>query len=116
MTHSHTALTRLVGGLFDPAHVDVAPQVGVELELFPMRFARGGPHAVTMDELKQIVACARRVQAEGNVTFEPGGQLELSPAPVATVRALVRQVTSLLDDLCASAAAQGVIFKPEGVN
>jgi len=116
MTHTHTALTRLVGELFDPAPVDVAPQVGVELELFPMRFARGGPQPVTIDELKQIVSCARRVQAEGNVTFEPGGQLELSPAPVATVQALVRQVVDLLDDLCAGAAAQGVTFKAEGIN
>jgi glutamate--cysteine ligase len=50
------------------------------------------------------------------VSFEPGGQLELSPPPRPSASALVRQIAAVLDDLRCSAAERGVTFKTEGTN
>src|SRR5262249_46794967 len=49
-------------------------------------------------------------------TFEPGGQLELSPPPRASVAALVRDVAGLIGRAGAIAAARGVRLEALGTN
>lgn len=49
-------------------------------------------------------------------TFEPGGQLELSPAPRPTATALVRDLDMLLQRAAAIAAACGVRLEAVGLN
>jgi glutamate--cysteine ligase len=116
MNDRHAALARLVQELFTPASSTAAPHVGVEVELFPIRFVREEAKAVTIAELQGILATAGQSQAGGWVSFEPGGQLEFSSPPAATMSALVRQVADLLDDEQCAAAPHGVAFKAEGVN
>ena len=116
MNDRHAALARLVQELFTPASSTAAPHVGVEVELFPIRFVREEAKAVTIAELQGILATAGNALTEGRVSFEPGGQLELSPPPAATVNALIRQVSDLLDNVRCSAVPCGVTFKAEGVN
>jgi len=49
-------------------------------------------------------------------TFEPGGQLELSPAPRPTVTALVRDLNMLLRRAAVIASARGVRLETVGLN
>jgi glutamate--cysteine ligase len=116
MNDRHAALSRLVQGLFTPASSAAAPHVGVEVELFPICFVREEARSVTVAELEGILATAGNAQAAGRVSFEPGGQLEFSPPPAATVNALIRQVADLLDDVRCSGVPCGVTFKAEGTN
>jgi glutamate--cysteine ligase len=90
--------------------------VGVEIELFPIRFMQEEVQPITINDLQGILATAEKAQAAGRVNFEPGGQLELSPLPMPSVSALVRHVADLLDDVRCSAAPHGVTFKSEGTN
>ena len=116
MGEKYAELTRLVQRLFTPASPAATPHVGVELEFFPIRFVREKVQLVTIADLQSILATARTVQADGRVSFEPGGQLELSPLPMPSARALVRQVADLLDDVRCAASAHGVTFEAEGTN
>lgn len=116
MNDRYAALSRLVQGLFTPAPPAGAPQVGVEIELFPIHFLREEGQPITITELQGILATAEKAQAAGRVNFEPGGQLELSPLPMPSVSALVRHVANLLDDVRRSAATHRVTFKTEGTN
>jgi glutamate--cysteine ligase len=116
MNDRHAAPARLVQELFTPASSAAAPHVGVEVELFPIRVLQDDVQPVTIAELQGILATAGKVKSKGRVSFEPGGQLELSPPPAATMSALMRQMAELLDDLQCSAAPHGVAFKAEGVN
>jgi glutamate--cysteine ligase len=50
------------------------------------------------------------------MSFEPGGQLELSPPPMPSVSALMRLLAELLDGVQCSVATHGVTCKAEGVN
>jgi glutamate--cysteine ligase len=54
--------------------------------------------------------------AAANPTFEPGGQLELSPAPRPSAAALVGDLTRLVDQAHLLAARQGVRLAAVGVN
>jgi glutamate--cysteine ligase len=115
MSDKHAELSRLVQGLFAPAS-PAAPYVGVEVELFPIRFLQDDSHPVTIAELQGILTTAGKVKSKGRESFEPGGQLELSPPPMPGVSALMRQMAELLDDLQWSAVTHGVTCKAEGVN
>jgi glutamate--cysteine ligase len=87
--------------------------VGVEVELIP----------VTDTPLPRPVESARLAAGfDGEFlraavpSFEPGGQLELSPPPRSTVEALVADVEVLSRRANAIAAARGIRLEPVGVN
>src|SRR5262249_8871775 len=110
MSDRYAELSRLVQGLFAPAS-SAASCVGVEVELFPIRFLQKDVQPVTIAELQGILATTGMVKSKGRVSFEPGGQLELSPPPMPGVNALMRQMAELLDDLQCCAATHGVTCK-----
>src|SRR5579859_6854530 len=87
--------------------------VGVELELIP----------VTDTPLPRPVAPARLAAGfdasfvtAAAPTFEPGGQLELSPPPRPTVEDLIAEVAALWRRAIVIAAARGVRLETMGLN
>jgi glutamate--cysteine ligase len=97
--------------LFTPARRP--GRIGVEVELIPVT-ATARPRPV------DPAALAAGFDAEfvraAVPTFEPGGQLELSPPPRASVAALVRDLVRLIDRAEAIAAARKVRFEAVGTN
>jgi glutamate--cysteine ligase len=88
-------------------------RVGAEVELIPMTDS-ACPRPVAPDVLTAEFdpAFARAAVP----SFEPGGQLELSPAPRPTVEALIRDLSRLVDRAHAIAADRGVRLAAVGVN
>ncbi|HEV2777960.1 MAG TPA: glutamate-cysteine ligase family protein [Actinophytocola sp.] len=97
--------------LFTPARRP--GRVGAEVELIPVT-APARPRPVDPHTLAAGFDAAFTRAAVPS--FEPGGQLELSPAPRPTVSALVRELNRLIDHAAAIAAARGVRLLAVGVN
>lgn len=86
---------------------------GAEVELIPVTDT-ARPRPVAPDVL---AAGIDRAFARAAVpSFEPGGQLELSPAPRPTAGALIRDLSRLVDRAHAIAADRGVRLAAIGVN
>jgi glutamate--cysteine ligase len=87
--------------------------VGVELELIPvtdtLRPRPVAPAALAAGFDAEFVRAAA-------LTFEPGGQLELSPPPRPTVDGLVADVELLSGQATAIAAARGIRLEAVGLN
>jgi len=104
-------LEQAVRRLFAPARRP--GRVGVEVELIPVT-ATDAPQPVDPSVLVEgfdagFVASARP-------SFEPGGQLELSPPPSGTVARLVGEVDRLLARAAAIAQQRGVRLEATGTN
>lgn len=104
-------VNRAVQRMFAPARRP--GRVGAEVELIPVTDA-ARPRPVH-PALLAAGFDAGFVKATAP-SFEPGGQLELSPAPRPTVRALVRDLGWLLRRAAAIASAQGVRLEAVGLN
>lgn len=104
-------LNEAVQWLFAPARRP--GRVGAEVELIPVTdSARPRP----VDPACLAAGFDAGFVQAGVPTFEPGGQLELSPAPRPTVRALVRDLGWLLRRAAAIAAVQGARLEAVGLN
>jgi glutamate--cysteine ligase len=104
-------LNTAVQELFAPARRP--GRIGVEVELIPVTDAER-PQPVDPAELAAGFD-AQFVRA-GAPTFEPGGQLELSPPPRADLAALVRDIVGLVGRAGAIAAARDVRLEAIGTN
>ena len=60
-------------------------QVGLELEWIPARPDHYPPEAVGVESLRELLHKDATLVEEARVTFEPGGQLEISPLPSRTL-------------------------------
>jgi glutamate--cysteine ligase len=101
------ATKRLFAPARRPGHV------GAEVELIPVT-GTARPRAVDPAVLAAgFDACFVRAAAP---SFEPGGQLELSPAPRPTAGALVRDLHWMLRRAAAIGAARGVRLEAAGLN
>ncbi len=56
-------------------------RVGLELEWIPARPAQNPPGRVGVDVLREVLDSAPALVEAARVTYEPGGQLEISPPP-----------------------------------
>jgi glutamate--cysteine ligase len=88
-------------------------RIGVEVELIPVT-ATGAPQPV--DPAVLVEGFDAAFVASARPSFEPGGQLELSPPPRGTVAGLVDQVHRLLARACAIAHQRGVRLEAAGTN
>jgi glutamate--cysteine ligase len=88
-------------------------RIGVEVELIPVTDAARpqpvDPAALAAGFDTDFVRAAAP-------TFEPGGQLELSPPPRAGVAAAVSEIVRLIGRATAIAAARGIRFEAVGTN
>lgn len=85
--------------------------IGVEVELIPS-FADGSP--VPPHVLAALFD--RRFRAAARPSFEPGGQLELSPPPQASVADLTAEVDQVLAHAVDLAASAGVTLTARGTD
>jgi glutamate--cysteine ligase len=88
-------------------------RVGLEIELFPVHAGAGhdpvAPESMSRFFDREFVAAARP-------TFEPGGQLEVSPPPRDSVDEAVRDARRLIAGVSASARAAGISLVSEGTD
>jgi glutamate--cysteine ligase len=113
------ALERRVQALFLPVsgRRGVGPgRVGVEIELLPVRQQAGGPVPVSIAEVTAALATEPGLTAEARVSFEPGGQVELSPAPAASAAAALAEATALIARLRRCGERAGIAFVSAAVS
>ena len=104
-------LDTAVKRLFAPAQRP--GRVGAEVELIPVTdTARPRP----VDPAVLAAGFDASFVRAAAPTFEPGGQLELSPAPRPTTAVLVRDLGQLLRRAAAIAAARGLRLETVGLN
>jgi glutamate--cysteine ligase len=139
MSHlTHAPLLRdLHDTLFRPSGLsgDGPPLVGVELEVFPV-FADTGRRVPTLGAVGSFMALLRplatrhgwreRMSAKGTpvfdmpggsrLTFEPGGQVELSLAPHRSVSGLLRELERLYASLDRQSAEHGIQLLTVGMD
>ena len=104
-------LEQAVQGLFAPARRP--GRVGVEVELIPVTDT-DAPEPV--DPAVLVEGFDDAFVASARPSFEPGGQLELSPPPHGTVAGLVDRVHRLLTRAVAIAHGRGVRLEAVGTN
>lgn len=86
-----------VENLFRPTSTVGTQRIGVELEQITFEARADEPHAVVAAaRLRAILATDPDLSAEARFSIEPGGQLELSPAPSANARELVDNLHRLV--------------------
>lgn len=106
---SISELRRQVRALFSPSGDASARLVGAEMELLVLdRRALGGHGVVPLERLRAILATDPSLAADAHFSFEPGGQLELSPAPAATPRRLSANLRRLVSRTDALLARHGI--------
>ena len=139
MSHrTHAPLLRdLHDTLFRPSGLsgDGPPLVGAELEVFPV-FSDTGQRVPTLGSAGSFMAVLRpmanrfgwreRMSAKGtpvfevpggsNLTFEPGGQVELSLAPQRSVSGLLRDLEQLYSNLERRSAEHGIELLAVGMD
>lgn len=100
--------------LFAPASPPERPgRVGAEIEMIPVTDA---PRPRPVDPAVLAAGFDAGFVTEANPTFEPGGQLELSPAPRPTASAFIRDLHRLLRRAAAIANHHGVRLEYAGTN
>jgi glutamate--cysteine ligase len=87
--------------------------IGVEVELIPVTDT---PLPRPVDPAILAAGFDAEFVAAAAPTFEPGGQLEVSPPPRPTVEALMGDVEVLLRRVTAIAAARGIRLEAVGLN
>jgi glutamate--cysteine ligase len=109
-------LRERVDALFVGSALDAAGmRVGVEVELIPVRGRP--PRPVPPDDTRAaIVAHDPALLADARISFEPGGQVELSPPPRESPSLAMEAVGALLARLDAALARRGIVAVSSGLN
>ncbi|MFF0450794.1 ergothioneine biosynthesis glutamate--cysteine ligase EgtA [Streptomyces sp. NPDC004609] len=89
--------------------------VGVELEWL-VQEQRGPRHPVPADRLRSAHDRVRSLSLNSALTFEPGGQLELSSAPAPSLMECVDSVADDLDAVRASLRTDGLTLTGIGID
>lgn len=100
-----------------PPSADVTPgQVGAELEWIPAIAGPRPPRPLPVPETERLLARDPTLRRDARVTFEPGGQLEISPPPSASVGGLLRSLASLRTRVERCLEPQGAALFVSGLN
>src|ERR1051326_5797291 len=98
------SLAAAVEALFEPSsHQQL---MGVELELLAYQHDRALP--VTIAQSTSALTADPTLIADANVSFEPGGQIELSPAPDSDVERLLGRLDELVERTRTALGAAGL--------
>lgn len=101
------AVRRAIDAAFTPRRT--RPCVGLELELFPIDAATGAP--VPVERTKSALG-----RLNGLVCFEPGGQVELSPACCPSVSELLGRTHAAWYRLESACEAAGILLVASGMH
>lgn len=118
---SRADIDRTIADLFKPPPVvdrDTSTPgfVGLELEWIPARPALRPPGTVGVPTLKSLLSIPSDLVSEARLTFEPGGQVEISPPPSPSVTQLLDRIAGLSDTIRDSLRGSGVDLFSSGVN
>jgi glutamate--cysteine ligase len=105
-----------VGRLFTPRGGGASGlRVGVEVELIPVhgRPPRPAPLARTR---QAILTHDPELLTDARISFEPGGQVEMSPPPHPSPAALLDELDTLLARLDGALAGDGIVAVSSGLN
>jgi glutamate--cysteine ligase len=109
---AHRELTRQVHVLFSPSGgrslPTAAPTVGVEIELLVGRADERQGFPVAPADVRAALAADPCIAVLATVSFEPGGQLELSVPPARSVQALVTRAADAVRRTETVLAARGL--------
>jgi glutamate--cysteine ligase len=105
-------LDRQVTDLFAPRN---AGRVGVEVELIPVRGRPPRPVALA-DTVAAIGAHDPALLTDACVSFEPGGQVELSPPPRDSLAEALAALDGLIARLDGALAAESIVAVSSGLN
>lgn len=106
-----------VAELFRPPAAAAGPGlVGVEVELIGITPTDSIPSPATRAEVEAALNADPGLAAEAHLTFEPGGQVELSPPPSASVSGLLGDIDRLTARLRRAGEARGIEFVTPGTN
>lgn len=83
-------------------------RVGVEIELLPVRIEEGTPTPVSIDAMRRALAHDPGLSGLARLSFEPGGQVELSPAPAASAAGALEAASVLVERLRRCADREGI--------
>lgn len=110
-------LLRQVRRLFTPTRgsTSAPPRVGLEIELIVLDVLAGFA-PVPVADVRRALATDPRIAACASVTFEPGGQLELSLGPFPTPRALLTATKTVLTRVDQALARLGLRSAAHGVD
>lgn len=90
--------------------------VGVELEFIPVRPGACSPEPVRKTAIEKALAYDPTLVSDASITFEPGGQVELSPPPSDTVVDLFANIEHLVGRLRRCVARSGIVMVSTGTN
>ncbi|MDP9382682.1 MAG: glutamate-cysteine ligase family protein [Chloroflexota bacterium] len=117
---TRSELEEHVSRLFAPARYssgrDELGCIGLEVELIPVQAGGYPPRPVPASILAEMLSGDENLARDARLSFEPGGQVELSPPPRATARAALETVGQLTDRLHRCVAPYGVSLLSTGVN
>jgi glutamate--cysteine ligase len=112
-------VSRRVAELFSdaaPHPTDGPGRVGLELEWIPARPDLRGPGTVGVDMLRRLLEPEPTLVEEARVTYEPGGQLEISPHPAAGVTQALAAVDGFESRLRRRLESAGIQLFSSGMN
>ena len=117
-TSPRATLTERVRALLTPTAGVAGPgRVGAEIELIPVRLTAEAPRRVPrVETLAALVRSDPGLLAEGRVSFEPGGQLELSPPYCPGVADTLRTISGLIARARNCAAQAGFVLLDAAVS
>ncbi len=112
-----TTVRRHVVQLFSASVFSPRCKVGVEIELLVFEPGRAGQRRVVAAErTRAILASDPVLCADGLVSFEPGGQLELSLPPRRSVAELLTDADRMLRRVRAALEPHGIGENTEALN
>ncbi len=107
------AVEHAVGRGFSRSDAARGDRVGVELEMLPMELdGTRAPH----DLVRAIIGAAGPLPSGTRVTFEPGGQLELSTPPEADADAVCARLDADLARVAGPLADLGIVLVGSGID
>ncbi len=116
---SQRDVTERVARLFQPASPAGSGGpglVGAEIELIPVFSHTYPPRRVPLETSRALLARSPKLTSSAAITFEPGGQVELSFAPQTSVTALVSQLQGLLGHVQQLGGDAGITFLYSGID
>ncbi len=90
--------------------------IGLEIELIPVYSKAYPPRPVPASSLAKMLSADKDLVSDACLSFEPGGQVELSPPPGATARAALGTARQLTERLRRCVAPHGVSMLGTGTN